>query len=176
MAAKALRELTLAAPAVPDERRLCPNQGLSRDPHHMGDLGCYHTAGHRASISVRYRGGSTISSFDSSRGSIRPRYRAFENRGPILGKARYRGQRTKCGSYQKLMTGRSRSCLSSCWQTDSLATYERCKIRVGYALEDRRWIRIGYTLDTHWICVGYALDTRWIRVGYALDALAHTSV
>ena len=43
MAAKALRELTLAAPAVPDERRLCPNQGLSRDPHHMGDLGCYQT-------------------------------------------------------------------------------------------------------------------------------------
>ena len=135
-----------------------------------------YTAGHRASISVRYRGGSPISSFGSNRGSIRPRYRAFENRGPILGKARYRGQRTKCGSYQKLMTGRSRSCLSSCWQTDSLATYERCKIRVGYALEDRRWIRIGYTLDTHWICVGYVLDTRWIRVGYALDALAHTSV
>ena len=112
------------------------------------------TAGHRASISVRYRGGSPISSFGSNRGSIRPRYRAFENRGPILGKARYRGQRTKCGSYQKLMTGRSRSCLSSCWQTDSLAAYERCKIRVGYALEDTRWIRIGYTLDTRWICVG----------------------
>ena len=48
---------------------------------HRARCGC--TAGHRASISGRYRGGSPISSFCESRvnrGSIRPRYRAFENR------------------------------------------------------------------------------------------------
>ena len=41
MASKGPSEPALAAPTVPDERRLRPNQARFRDPHHMGDTGCY---------------------------------------------------------------------------------------------------------------------------------------
>ena len=33
--------LVLAVLTVPDERGLCQNRAQSRDPHHMGDTGCY---------------------------------------------------------------------------------------------------------------------------------------
>ena len=41
MASKGPSEPALAAPTVPDERGLCQNRALSRDPHHMGDTGCW---------------------------------------------------------------------------------------------------------------------------------------
>ena len=41
MASLLLLALMVAALTVPDERGLCQNCAQSRDPHHMGDTGCY---------------------------------------------------------------------------------------------------------------------------------------
>ena len=41
MASLLLIVLMVAALTVPDERGLCQNCAQPRDPHHMGDTGCY---------------------------------------------------------------------------------------------------------------------------------------